>query len=1149
MKRMRSLKSIFFRYLLIAISISVLTAGLIMTGSTLHRAATEMKQLEADFVAQQQELLRREIDGVFRYIRYRKERSRSQSINQMVRTISGLKKIIRTGPGMDSSERTKHVLKQAAGGSFFTAVLLPAEPVHNAGRTDIPLTEADRQRIREQMVGKEYALIELPADREQGLPLRTVYSTALSRDWLLAGILNHDARIESLKKDVLSYIASIRFGIEGYVFVNTFEGVPLARDGQLVQDKPSMWDLQDPNGVYVIREEHRVASAPEGGFIRYTWRRLHTKELAPKLSFVRGDPEWNWMIGAGVYLDNVQQLLTAKKMQSNQILQTQLIRLALAFGLLLVLSIFLGRRLSTLFDQEFQVFTDFFRQAAHQHKPIDERELSISDFRQLSRDANTMLQERQHIEASLIQSEQKFRRLFEESADAMSILDEDRFIDCNQAVLDLLKITDREQFMVHPVDLSPPVQPDGRDSMEKARELLEKTMKTGSTKFEWMHRRPNGELFWCEIMLTRIPWEERDCIFCVWRDISHRKSVEQNLRESESRLVKSQEMAHVGSWELDLETGLFTGSDEIYRIFGLQPSEEPVAADFVLNAILDEDRKRTESKLRQLIIENKPFDAIFRIQRHDTGDIRFTHSRAESHRNERDRCTRIIGVIQDVTEIKNLEGRVLTERERLAITLKSIAEAVIATDAEHRITLLNPVAQQLTGYDERHAAGRFLHEILKFESEESEDPAKLPEEAVLLNRKGNRAEVMISSSPVSSGNGKPLGHVLVIRDVTERKRMEASLQQTQRLESLGLLAGGIAHDFNNQLTGISGHLSLLQDMLKPDHPGFRLLEEADNATDVCRGLTNQLLTFSTGGEPLMEQVDLSRLIEETVTFSCRGTGVRTKFDIETDLRFANADPGQLRQALSNLALNAVQAMKGKGQLTVRARNAGSNSKPVIEIDVSDQGPGIPVEFRKRIFDPFFTTKEGGSGLGLTITHSIVRRHGGNMELASTGEEGTSFRIQLPAMKEIPSIPETPPEEPDMEAQSILVMDDEPMIREIAQELLEHLGHEVETVPGGEQALRAYTRRMESGSPFDLVILDVTVPGGMGGKETLEELKSIDPNVVAVVSSGYSHDPLLAEYQEYGFRARLEKPFRLQDVRRVINQSLRASDTKTDGNRS
>lgn len=1145
MKRMRSLKSIFFRYLVVSISITVLVAGLIMTGSTLHRAASDMRQLEKDFIAQQQEILRREIEGVFRYIRYRKERSRTRSVNQMIRRISGLKKLIRPETDMTASERTRHILKESTAGNYFTAGLLPLEPGLKTHGSNIPLTSQEQDRIRQNLRQEPYTLVELTADRDQGLPVRSAYASKISRDWMIVAILDHGARIKALKQAVLSYIASIRFGIEGYVFVNTFEGLPLVRDGRLVHGEPTMWDLQDPNGVYVIREENRVASLPEGGFIHYTWRRLHTEQLAPKMSFVRGDRDWNWMIGAGVYLDNIEQLLANRKMQINQMLRDQLIRLILAFAVLLGLSIFLGRRLSNRFDREFRVFSDFFRETAHEHKPIDESELSISDFQQLSRDANTMLQERLQIENELLSSEQKFRQLFEKSTDAMSIYDSGRFIDCNQAVLDLLRIENRAQFMVHPVDFSPEYQPDGSRSADTAKKFIDNAMETGSNKFEWLHRRLGGELFWCEIVLTRIPWEGRECLFCVWRDISHRKSIEHNLRESESKLVKSQEMAHVGNWELDPETGQYTGSDEIYRIFGLAPSGEAVPAAFILEAIVNEDRERIEERLRNLIIHGKPFDCMFRIRRHDNGEIRFTHSRAEAHRNEKGRCTRIIGVIQDVTELKDLEGRVMTERERLAITLRSIAEAVIATDADGHITLLNPVAQKLTGSDERHAKGKHLSEILRIESESLDNPAALPEEGILLDRKGNPVEVMISSSPVSSGNGKPLGYVLVIRDITERRRMESSLQQTQRLESLGLLAGGIAHDFNNQLTGISGHLSLLQDMLENDHPGLRLLQDADRATEVCQGLTNQLLTFSTGGKPLMEQVDISHLIEETVTFSCRGTAVQTTFDIEADLRPAFADPGQLRQALSNLSLNAVQAMNGQGQLTVRARNIIVDSKPAIRIEISDQGTGIPTEIREQIFDPFFTTKPNGSGLGLTITHSIVRRHGGSMELVSSGRKGTSFRIQLPAMTKVTSTPQAIEEAPVTGTYAVLVMDDEPMIREIAGELLEHLGHEVETVPSGEDALTAYTRRMNENKPFDLVILDVTVPGGMGGKETLLALQKVDPDVAAVVSSGYSHDPLLAEFSEHGFRARLEKPFRLADVKRVLAETARTFPADVD----
>ncbi len=948
--------------------------------------------------------------------------------------------------------------------------------------------------------------------------------------------------VDQLQEEILNYIATIRFGQEGYVFVNTYEGIPLIRDGLRIQNGESIWDLTDPNGVKVIQDEYRAATTPGGGFFRYSWRRLHSEEIAPKLSFVRGIDDWRWMFGAGLYLDDIKPDLIRIKSTSLGLMKQKLLQLSLAFLVVLALIIYFSRRMGHKLGTEFETMSRYFRQRSTNIDSLTEDRLRVSEFRQLAADVNLMMDERTRLEATVRESEAKFRQLFEQSADAMSILAGEGFVDHNQSLVDMFGAKTKEELYVSPLDLSPEVQPDGRPSDKKARDVIRKAYMDGNIRFEWMHRRLNGELFWCEIVLTRIPWEGEDSLFVVWRDISRRKRAEMKLRESESSLKKSQEMAHVGNWELDLENRSFSVSEEVYQIYGYGEQPQQINFERVRHNLIEEDRERVENALRNLILHDEPYNEFFRIRRESDNKVRYIHSRGEAHRDSDGKCTRVVGVVQDITTMKELELQALEERERLAVTIASIADGILVTDAEHRVTMMNPVCETYTGVQLQQDESRSLNNVLQFENLDDQQmvqPDQIPEEGVLVSRAGQHRQVLISRAPVMPTPDKILGHVLVIRDVTRFRQMENELQKAQRLESLGALAGGIAHDFNNQLTGITGNLSLVRHQLDSDNPVLKLIGETERAAEACKGLTNQLLTFSTGGEPITAPMDLAPLIQETARFVLRGKPVEADVQLSDEPVWVNADEAQLRQVFSNLLINATNAMSGPGRIQITLEKTGQEAIMMF----TDSGPGIPESIRDQVFDPFFTTRDEGTGLGLAIAHSIMTRHGGTIELVVNNKPGATFRLRLPL-----GVPAHTEQEPVPLAQqsrpvNILVMDDEPFIRELAVEMLEFLGNRVAVAANGAAAIEAYVNAMESADPFDMIILDVTVPGGMGGPETLTEIRKLDPGVMAVVTSGYSSDPLLADFRSHGFVNRLEKPFSIDQVRNVINQVLETIDRR------
>ncbi|MEW6488794.1 MAG: ATP-binding protein [Thermodesulfobacteriota bacterium] len=385
-----------------------------------------------------------------------------------------------------------------------------------------------------------------------------------------------------------------------------------------------------------------------------------------------------------------------------------------------------------------------------------------------------------------------------------------------------------------------------------------------------------------------------------------------------------------------------------------------------------------------------------------------------------------------------------------------------------------------------------------------------------------------------------------------RRKAEEELLRAQKLESVGLLAGGIAHDFNNLLTGILANVSLAQAGLHDAEPVRTRLQEVEKASLRAQALTQQLLTFSKGGAPVRKAARLGELVREAAAFALSGASARCEFALPDDLWPAPVDAGQIGQVVSNLVINAAQAMGEGGTVTVSGENveAGGGDLPgaagrYVCIGVRDEGCGIPPADLERIFDPYFTTKPGGTGLGLATAYSVVRRHGGHLTVASEPGAGATFRVYLPAAgtsapagEGAEPEPVHAPAPPPPPHRRVLVMDDEAMIRDVAAAILQQEGFAVETAPSGEEAVAAYARARDTADPFAAVVLDLTVPGKMGGLETLERLRELDPDVRAVVSSGYSNDPAMAEHERYGFRARVRKPYRMADLLAALEEALR-----------
>ncbi|WP_051305825.1 PAS domain S-box protein [Desulfogranum mediterraneum] len=407
------------------------------------------------------------------------------------------------------------------------------------------------------------------------------------------------------------------------------------------------------------------------------------------------------------------------------------------------------------------------------------------------------------------------------------------------------------------------------------------------------------------------------------------------------------------------------------------------------------------------------------------------------------------------------------------------------------------------------------------------------------------------------------GLLFFFNDVTEQKRAEQELLQIDKLKSIGTLAGGIAHDFNNFIMAIYGNISLARGLLNADHPAAAYLENAENSMGRATRLSQQLLTFSKGGDPVRGELDLCRAVEEIVELDLAGSNVRAAIHCSPDLWSAHADRGQIQQVLSNIFINGDQAMPEGGVLECTLENVTLNESSglplaagrYIRVRVRDSGVGIAQEHLGRIFDPYFTTKRAGNGLGLAAVYSIISKHHGHVLVDSRPGEGALFTLFLPASEHRftrASAPSESEEESGLPTAPLLVMDDEPAILVFIQRVLEQAGCQVVTSSDGQEAVECLRQGLEAGRPLTMAILDLTVPGGMGGLEAAEQLRALDPGIRLIVSSGYAKDPVLADYGSYGFDGCIAKPYSkkqlLQEIRRVAGMGSRGESAAIAGSK-
>jgi PAS domain S-box-containing protein len=497
---------------------------------------------------------------------------------------------------------------------------------------------------------------------------------------------------------------------------------------------------------------------------------------------------------------------------------------------------------------------------------------------------------------------------------------------------------------------------------------------------------------------------------------------------------------------------------------------------------------------------------------------------------------------QEIEERAQTELALVRSDARSRAMIEAFDGFIYICSPDYRIEFMNDRMKERTGYD---AIGNTCYEALH--ERDSVCPWCVNDRVLggetvrweVQSPKDNRWYHVVNT-PIYNGDGT-VSKQAMITDITERKSMEEDILKARKLESVGTLAGGIAHDFNNLLSGILSNVELAKMHSLRESKVWERLEDAEEATLRAKELTQQLLIFSKGGAPVKTTLAIGDIIRESVQFALRGSRVTCEYSVPQDLWPVDADEGQLRQVVNNLIINADQAMPEGGSIRVAGENVHLDESSVlhlktgkyVKISIKDRGPGIANEHLSKVFDPYFTTRQNGSGLGLSTSYSIINKHRGQITVSSEPGWGATFCIYLPASEGTALKKEAGKEQLLKGDGRVLVMDDDEVIRDASKNILTVLGYDVVIAHDGTNAIAAYQKAKETGKPFDAVIMDLTVQGGMGGKETAAKLLEIDPGAKVIVSSGYSNDPVMADFEKYGFKGVVTKPFRMKDLGKAV----------------
>ena len=805
---------------------------------------------------------------------------------------------------------------------------------------------------------------------------------------------------------------------------------------------------------------------------------------------------------------------------------------------------------------------------------IIEKDIKFKEFGKLLTRIERMIEAIKSREEDLKEVNEELKVLLESMPDGFVLMDlSGNILQVNESFVKMFKYSEDKLIGMNAIELS-----DETFTKNLMKTYFEEALEKGGSSFRWLAKAKDGRVFWIFVRLSSVVLKGERYFVGLVLDIDEEVRLQEKLRESEEKFRAFAENTRAAVF---LYSEYFEYvNPATCQILGY--SKEELLKMHFWEVVHPEEQALVRNRgLRRIEGEEPPQSYEFRVVRKD-GKIRWVEFVADHVEFANRKLA--LGTAIDITARKVYQESLKEEKERLAATLRSIAEGVVVLDEKGRIKIVNKAAERLFRKSEEEMENQNCNDVLTFYYEDelgSKEIKKISlsfkeilegfqnDDLFLFKDNGDKIYVSVSGSPVKIEQ-RVLGGIIVISDITEHEIYKREIVKQKKLESLATLAAGIAHDFNNMLQVLQGNIELAliksPDDLKP------VLERAQVSLKKATGLAQRLLTFAKGGAPIKKRIeDLREFLKNMVDLFLAGTSIKTVLEVAPDIYPIEADPTQLEQVFNNIFTNARDVLKDRGTIIVKAENFDYDKKKYpslplkekytkyVHITVEDNGPGIPPEILERIFEPYFTTKKYGTGLGLAVAYSVISKHDGYITAENKPEGGAVFHIFLPVkdafeeetkteiehLKEkskpsgvaIKEKVEKSPENFDFSSLKILFMDDEEDVRDVAEDFALALNCDIVCVPNGEEAVKVYKEALEKGEKFDIVFVDLTVVGGMGGEETLKELKKIDPDVKVVVSSGYAHSAAMSDFRKRGFVNVLPKPYLLEDFKRVIFESL------------
>ena len=757
----------------------------------------------------------------------------------------------------------------------------------------------------------------------------------------------------------------------------------------------------------------------------------------------------------------------------------------------------------------------------------------------------TDITERIASERALKESEERFRRLHEVSFSGICIHDNGIILEANQALSGVTGHGFNDLIGMDGMRLIAP----------EFRSLVARNIDSDYEKpYEVTGVRKDGTTYPLELQGKVIPYRGKKVRVTEFRDITERKKAGALLKESEERYRNVLDNAAEGIYQSTPEGRFVYVNPALARILGYDSPED------CINSVKDIGRQvyaqpENRAKYRG-ILEREGFHAFELQVCTKDGSVRWMSNNMKAVRNENDDIILYEGFVQDVTRRKQAE-----EAFYKFFYSNPCMMSISSTDG--RLTDVNESFTRFMGFHREEVIGRSFVELgimssKAFEKIGTQLAAQGHVYATELRHRkksGEHCTQLFSAEMLEIGDARYI--LAAAQDITSHKQMEAELTKTRNLESIGTLAGGIAHDFNNLLMAVTGYISLAKILLPSDSQGFGFLADAERISLAGRELTQKLLTFSKGGVSMRRVVNLAPIISDASRLAFAGSNIEGDCAVAESLSPVYADPAQVLQAVQSVLINAKEAMAEGGTVRVRAANhtfprGKSDQLPggdYVRILIEDQGKGIKEEDLPRIFDPYFTTKdmgpEKGMGMGLAVVYSIIKRHNGHINVESKPGKGTSVSMYLPACA-VDVDPEHAKKKNAARKRApwILYMDDDENVRTVGRKFISSLGYHVVTAANGNEAVALYDRALKRGKRFDAVILDLTVKGGMGGKETLEAIRSMDPEAKAIISSGYTDDPIVSGYEGHGFQGAMTKPYRVDELKETLERVIGGNHGRT-----